>query len=192
MREGDLDSDGVLSEMEFCVLMFRLSPQLMKDSWFWLQQALQHELINNNVSSVWSTLVFFLSAANVSIFFLNGKNWTYHFFLLLPNQLYNSIWCTLVFVVGLEMTPLWTFEGMSCSCLFQTFSCFKYKSSFCHCSITSPFHIWNWIFEKHSYTCIITLHRSYWKTGKWISSSSFLLISIYLYIFSSEKGELGN
>ena len=52
MREGDLDSDGVLSEMEFCVLMFRLSPQLMKDSWFWLQQALQHELINNNVSSV--------------------------------------------------------------------------------------------------------------------------------------------
>ncbi|KAG4981185.1 hypothetical protein JHK84_034766 [Glycine max] len=73
MREGDLDGDGALSEMEFCVLMFRLSPQLMKDSWFWLQQALQHELINNNVSS--------------------------------------------------------------------TFSCFKYKSSFCHCSITSPFHI---------------------------------------------------
>ena len=52
MREGDLDGDGALSEMEFCVLMFRLSPQLMKDSWFWLQQALQHELINNNVSSV--------------------------------------------------------------------------------------------------------------------------------------------
>ncbi|KAL5132182.1 Calcium-binding protein KIC [Glycine soja] len=52
MREGDLNGDGALSEMEFCVLMFRLSPQLMKDSWFWLQQALQHELINNNVSSV--------------------------------------------------------------------------------------------------------------------------------------------
>ena len=34
MREGDLDGDGALSEMEFCVLMFRLSPQLMKDSWF--------------------------------------------------------------------------------------------------------------------------------------------------------------
>ncbi|KAG4961049.1 hypothetical protein GLYMA_13G303900v4 [Glycine max] len=49
MREGDLDSDGVLSEMEFCVLMFRLSPQLMKDSWFWLQQAMHQEL-NNNVT----------------------------------------------------------------------------------------------------------------------------------------------
>lgn len=49
MREGDLDGDGALSEMEFCVLMFRLSPQLMKDSWFWLQQAMHQEL-NNNVT----------------------------------------------------------------------------------------------------------------------------------------------
>ncbi|KAG2371646.1 Calcium-binding protein [Vigna angularis] len=47
MREGDLDGDGALSQMEFCVLMFRLSPQLMQDSWFWLQQALHH---NNNAS----------------------------------------------------------------------------------------------------------------------------------------------
>ncbi|CAJ1956418.1 unnamed protein product [Sphenostylis stenocarpa] len=44
MREGDLDGDGALSQMEFCVLMFRLSPQLMKDSWFWFQQVLHHQL----------------------------------------------------------------------------------------------------------------------------------------------------
>ena len=28
IREGDLDRDGALNQMEFCVLMFRLSPQL--------------------------------------------------------------------------------------------------------------------------------------------------------------------
>ncbi|KAI4334056.1 hypothetical protein L6164_018793 [Bauhinia variegata] len=46
MKEGDLDGDGSLSQMEFCVLMFRLSPELMEESWFWLEQALQHELNN--------------------------------------------------------------------------------------------------------------------------------------------------
>ncbi|AES67313.2 putative EF-hand domain pair protein [Medicago truncatula] len=44
MREGDLDGDGALTEMEFCVLMFRLSPQLMEESWFLLEEALDHEL----------------------------------------------------------------------------------------------------------------------------------------------------
>ncbi|XP_075481330.1 calcium-binding protein PBP1-like [Primulina tabacum] len=29
LREGDLDGDGNLNQMEFCVLMFRLSPHLM-------------------------------------------------------------------------------------------------------------------------------------------------------------------
>ncbi|XP_057764774.1 calcium-binding protein PBP1-like [Salvia miltiorrhiza] len=29
LKEGDLDGDGCLDQMEFCVLMFRLSPNLM-------------------------------------------------------------------------------------------------------------------------------------------------------------------
>lgn len=29
LREGDMDGDGCLNQMEFCVLMFRLSPGLM-------------------------------------------------------------------------------------------------------------------------------------------------------------------
>lgn len=44
MREGDVNGDGVLDEMEFCVLMFRLSPQLMEESEVWLDQALEQEL----------------------------------------------------------------------------------------------------------------------------------------------------
>ncbi|XP_020232415.1 calcium-binding protein PBP1 [Cajanus cajan] len=56
LREGDLDGDGALTQMEFCVLMFRLSPQLMDDSWLFLQEALQHQFHlnnnNNNDSSV--------------------------------------------------------------------------------------------------------------------------------------------
>ncbi|XP_021726197.1 calcium-binding protein PBP1-like [Chenopodium quinoa] len=40
MREGDVDKDGCLNQMEFCVLMFRLSPGLMDGSMRWLQQAL--------------------------------------------------------------------------------------------------------------------------------------------------------
>ncbi|KAM7525160.1 hypothetical protein LguiA_015062 [Lonicera macranthoides] len=32
LKEGDLDGDGSLNQMEFCVLMFRLSPDLMSSS----------------------------------------------------------------------------------------------------------------------------------------------------------------
>lgn len=40
VREGDLDGDGCLSEMEFCTLMFRLSPTLMKTSKELLEEAI--------------------------------------------------------------------------------------------------------------------------------------------------------
>ncbi|CAH9076029.1 unnamed protein product [Cuscuta europaea] len=42
LEEGDSDGDGALDQMEFCVLMFRLSPELMERSQFLLQQALSH------------------------------------------------------------------------------------------------------------------------------------------------------
>ena len=46
VKEGDLDGDGALNQMEFCVLMFRLSPELMEESQFWLEEALEEELKN--------------------------------------------------------------------------------------------------------------------------------------------------
>ncbi|KAG6421311.1 hypothetical protein SASPL_117862 [Salvia splendens] len=39
LKEGDFDGDGALNQMEFCVLMFRLSPELMDQS----QEALMQE-----------------------------------------------------------------------------------------------------------------------------------------------------
>ncbi|XP_019171552.1 PREDICTED: calcium-binding protein PBP1-like [Ipomoea nil] len=36
LKEGDMDGDGCLNKMEFCVLMFRLSPDLMNKSRLWL------------------------------------------------------------------------------------------------------------------------------------------------------------
>ncbi|XP_021725988.1 calcium-binding protein PBP1-like [Chenopodium quinoa] len=41
LREGDCDGDGALNQMEFCVLMFRLSPELMDEAEFLLHQELQ-------------------------------------------------------------------------------------------------------------------------------------------------------
>ncbi|CAL5405724.1 unnamed protein product [Camellia sinensis] len=34
LRECDFDGDGALNQMEFCVLMFKLSPELMEHSVF--------------------------------------------------------------------------------------------------------------------------------------------------------------
>ena len=42
--EGDFDGDDALNQMEFCVLMFRLSPELMEGSKLWLDHVLQQEL----------------------------------------------------------------------------------------------------------------------------------------------------
>ncbi|XP_071725864.1 calcium-binding protein KRP1-like [Rutidosis leptorrhynchoides] len=44
LKEGDYDGDGALNQMEFCVLMFRLSPDLVEQSYFLLEEALEHEL----------------------------------------------------------------------------------------------------------------------------------------------------
>ncbi|KAF9588257.1 hypothetical protein IFM89_008669 [Coptis chinensis] len=44
LNEGDMDGDGALNQMEFCVLMFRLSPELMEESERCLEDALQQEL----------------------------------------------------------------------------------------------------------------------------------------------------
>ncbi|KAI9093377.1 hypothetical protein K1719_027391 [Acacia pycnantha] len=44
LREGDFDGDGTLNQLEFCVLMFRLSPELMEGSKLWLQEVLQQEI----------------------------------------------------------------------------------------------------------------------------------------------------
>lgn len=48
VREGDLDGDGALDQMEFCVLMFRLSPELMQQSEVLLEYALQQEFGRNS------------------------------------------------------------------------------------------------------------------------------------------------
>ncbi|GMN42863.1 hypothetical protein TIFTF001_012078 [Ficus carica] len=44
VREGDLDGDGALNETEFCILMVRLSPEMMEDAEGWLEKALDQEL----------------------------------------------------------------------------------------------------------------------------------------------------
>ncbi|KAK4723420.1 hypothetical protein R3W88_026199 [Solanum pinnatisectum] len=43
VKEGDFDGDEALNQMEFCVLMFRLSPELMEQSQFLLEQVLHQE-----------------------------------------------------------------------------------------------------------------------------------------------------
>ncbi|WCJ31526.1 Calcium-binding protein KRP1 [Euphorbia peplus] len=48
LKEGDFDGDGALNQMEFCVLMFRLSPELMEESKFLLEEALFHDLKNSS------------------------------------------------------------------------------------------------------------------------------------------------
>ncbi|KAJ0693174.1 putative calcium-binding protein KIC/PBP1/KRP1 [Helianthus annuus] len=49
LKEGDYvgDGDGAFSPMEFCVLMFRLSPELMMESEALVDHALQQEFDSN-------------------------------------------------------------------------------------------------------------------------------------------------
>ncbi|XP_043697609.1 calcium-binding protein PBP1-like [Telopea speciosissima] len=44
LREGDLNGDGALNQMEFCILMFRLSPGLMNGSRRLLEEAVANGL----------------------------------------------------------------------------------------------------------------------------------------------------
>ncbi|WOK96433.1 calcium-binding protein KIC-like [Canna indica] len=48
LKEGDLNGDGVLDQMEFCVLMVRLSPELMEDSERVVREALQASSFDNS------------------------------------------------------------------------------------------------------------------------------------------------
>ncbi|KAM0003212.1 putative calcium-binding protein KIC/PBP1/KRP1 [Helianthus debilis subsp. tardiflorus] len=47
LKEGDYDGDGAFNPMEFCVLMFGLSPELMMESEALLDHALQQEFDSN-------------------------------------------------------------------------------------------------------------------------------------------------
>ncbi|PSS16254.1 Calcium-binding protein [Actinidia chinensis var. chinensis] len=50
LAEGDLDGDGALNQMEFCILMFRLSPGLMDRSKRCMDEMVIDE--NNHVASL--------------------------------------------------------------------------------------------------------------------------------------------
>ncbi|XP_020577608.1 calcium-binding protein PBP1-like [Phalaenopsis equestris] len=45
LREGDLDGDGTLDQMEFCILMFRMSPELMEGSTWMLEELMGKEMV---------------------------------------------------------------------------------------------------------------------------------------------------
>lgn len=46
VQQGDLDGDGKLNETEFCILMVRLSPEMMQDAETWLEKAIEEQLRN--------------------------------------------------------------------------------------------------------------------------------------------------
>ncbi|XP_047980601.1 calcium-binding protein KIC [Salvia hispanica] len=48
VQEGDLDGDGALNQMEFCILMVRLSPGMMEDAETWLDKAIRGELLTSS------------------------------------------------------------------------------------------------------------------------------------------------
>lgn len=50
VKEGDLDGDGALNQMEFCILMVRLSPEMMDNAETWLHKALLDQELNKSSS----------------------------------------------------------------------------------------------------------------------------------------------
>ena len=52
IREGDLNGDGALNQTEFCVLMVRLSPEMMEDAETWLGKAISQEIRNHDHASL--------------------------------------------------------------------------------------------------------------------------------------------
>ncbi|KAG6790514.1 hypothetical protein POTOM_006670 [Populus tomentosa] len=44
LMEGDLDGDGAINQMEFCILMFRLSPGFMDGSKQWMEELSANEM----------------------------------------------------------------------------------------------------------------------------------------------------
>lgn len=44
VKVGDVEGDGALTQLEFYILMIRLSPQMMQDALSWLEMALCQEL----------------------------------------------------------------------------------------------------------------------------------------------------
>lgn len=46
INEGDFDCDGALNQMEFCVLMFKLSPDLMEASRCLVTEAIEEDFGN--------------------------------------------------------------------------------------------------------------------------------------------------
>ncbi|KAL2247563.1 UNVERIFIED_CONTAM: G-type lectin S-receptor-like serine/threonine-protein kinase [Sesamum indicum] len=67
LREGDFDGDGALNQMEFCVLMFRLSPELMEQSELWLEEALQQEGFQDSCSMLKTSALTESIAASQSL-----------------------------------------------------------------------------------------------------------------------------
>ncbi|KAL3519591.1 hypothetical protein ACH5RR_017740 [Cinchona calisaya] len=45
IKQGDSDGDGALNQLEFCILMFRLSPELMDGAGTLLEEAFLQDLV---------------------------------------------------------------------------------------------------------------------------------------------------
>ncbi|KAL5079113.1 hypothetical protein RYX36_007534 [Vicia faba] len=46
VQQGDLDGDINLNESGFCILMVRLSPEMLQDAETWLEKAIEEQIRN--------------------------------------------------------------------------------------------------------------------------------------------------